>query len=378
MVAPVSGASADALIVGGGLIGCALAAELSERGLRVLVIERHEPGAEASGAAAGMLSPQAEAHGPGPFFDLALESRELYPEWSRRLFDETGLDVGFRRTGLLQCAFDPLAARQTFQSHAWQRKRGLRVEERPRETLGALAGGRLSPKVAGATFFPDEAAVDPRRLTRAAWLSAERRGAKVLAGVSATRLRIERGVCRGVETAAGSFEAGFVVDAAGAWAAFDPAVPVPVEPVRGQIVEVRLEGEPLATLLCSDDVYLVPRADGTVLVGSTVEHVGFRKEVTAEAVEMLLAAAARLLPSLASARFVAAWAGLRPGTPDGMPILGASRVPGLFFAAGHFRNGILLAPVTARRMADLLTGGAGADALAPFGYERFAGAAVRA
>ena len=215
--------------------------------------------------------------------------------------------------------------------------------------------------------------VDPRRLTRAAWLLAERRGARVRTGVAALRLRIEAGSCRGVETGTGTILANAVVDAAGAWAAMDSSLPltVPVEPVRGQIVELRLSGPPLPVILSCDDVYVVPRADGTVLLGSTVEHVGFRKDVTAGAVGQLIAAAARLMPEIASARFVTAWSGLRPGTPDGLPILGPCRVPGLYFAAGHFRSGILLAPATAVALADLLTGGAGRD-LASFSIERFA------
>lgn len=371
----MSGASVDTLIVGGGLIGCALAAELALRGLSVTVIEREEPGAEASGAAAGMLTPQAEAHAPGPFFDLALESRNLYPAWSRRLLEETGIDVGYRQTGLLQCSFGE--GREDSDAYSWQRERGLRVEDRPRETLGGVLGGRLSPEVASAVFFPDEGAVDARLLTRAVWLSAERRGARIVTGSAVTRFRVEGGVCRGVETEAGALEARLVVDAAGAWAAFDPAFSVPVEPVRGQIVQVRVVGEPLSTLVCSDEVYLVPRADGTVLLGSTVEHAGFRKEVTAGAVEQLLAAAARLVPSIAAARFVTAWAGLRPGTPDGLPILGASPVAGLLFATGHFRNGILLAPLTAKLLADAITGEPARD-LSAFSIERFAGPPARA
>ena len=364
---------ADVLVVGGGVIGCAIAAELAARGREVTVLERAEPGTEASGAAAGMLSPQAEARERDAFFDLALESRGLYPAWVRVLEEETGVDVGYRRTGLLHCDFAGAPAEGGAAQVAWQRAAGLdaaalRVDELPREVAE-----RLSPEVSGAAFFPDEGVVDPRRLTRAAWLLAERRGVRVRTGVAALGLRLESGACRGVETAAGTILANAVVDAAGAWAALDASLPlsIPVEPVRGQIVELLLPGRPLPTILSCEDVYVVPRADGTVLLGSTVEHVGFRKDVTAGAVGRLIAAAVRLMPEIASARFVSAWSGLRPGTPDGLPILGACRVPGLFFAAGHFRNGILLAPVTAVVIADLLTGGPGKD-LASFSIERFA------
>jgi glycine oxidase len=363
---------ADVLVVGGGVIGCALAAELAARGRDVIVLERAEPGAEASGAAAGMLTPQADGRVRDAFFDLALESRGLYPAWVRALEEETGVDVGYRRTGLLHCDLGGGPEGSLAAQIAWQRAAGLDAAALRADELPGEIAGRLSPEVSAAAFFPQEGVVDPRRLTRAAWLLAERRGVRVRTGVAAVGLRIEGGGCRGVETGSGTILANAVVDAAGAWAGFDSSLPmsVPVEPVRGQIVELRLRGRPLSVILACDDVYVVPRADGTVLLGSTIEHVGFRKEVTAGAVERLLAGAARLMPELAGARFVTAWSGLRPGTPDGLPILGPCRVPGLFFAAGHFRNGILLAPVTALAVADAVTGGGRRD-LSAFSIERF-------
>ncbi len=365
----------DVLVVGGGVIGCALAGELARRGRTVTVIERAEPGAEASGAAAGMLAPQAEARVRDVFFDLALASRSLYPAWVHALEEETGVDVGYRRAGLLHCIFAGAPADGLAAQAAWQRATGLAVVEGRAEELVGDIGGRLSTEVEGAAFFPEEGVVDPRRLTRAAWLSAQRRGAQVRTGVAALGFVVEGGVCRGVETGDGTILADATVNAAGAWAGFDPSLPltVPVQPVRGQIVELRLAQRPFTTIVSGDDVYLVPRADGTVLLGSTVEHVGFRKEVTAAAVERLIAGAVRLMPELRSARFVTAWSGLRPGTPDGLPVLGPCRVPRLFFAAGHFRNGILLAPATAMAVADAIMGDTGRD-LSAFSIERFSGA----
>ncbi|HEY3203068.1 MAG TPA: glycine oxidase ThiO [Thermoanaerobaculia bacterium] len=365
----------DVVIVGGGVIGCALAAELAGRGQSVALVERDKPGAEASGAAAGMLPPQVEARVSGPFFDLALESRGLYPAWARRLFEETDIDVGFRRTGLLYCGFEETETESLFASYAWQRSLGLAVEERHLSDLSSEIEGRLSSEVRRALFFPEEAVVDPRRLTRAVALSAEQRGVRLQTGIAALRFRIENGVCRGVDTESGPIEAHAVVDAAGAWAAFDSGLPlpVPVQPVRGQIVELAISGRPLSSIVRSAEAYVVPRPDGTVLLGSTEELVGFRKEVTAEAVEHLIAAAVRMIPSLKSARFLSAWAGLRPGTPDGLPVLGDSPVRGLYFATGHFRNGILLAPVTAKLVADVLLGVPTRD-LSPFSVARFSGA----
>lgn len=368
---PASRATADVAIVGGGVIGCALARELAIRGVSVAVIERAEPGAEASGAAAGLLSPQTDAVAPGPFFDLGVESRGLYPRWTRELFEETGMDVGYRRTGILRCALP--GDRERLEAFLWQREAGFAVEHRDADGIAAQSDGRVASEIREALFFPDEAIVDSRRLTRALWLSAERRGARMFLGTAARRFLLREGVCHGVETDGGAIEAARVVDAAGAWAAFDNALPLrlPVAPVHGQIVQLEMRERLLPTVIQSEQVYVVPRADGSLLLGSTFESVGFEKRVTARAVEELIGAAVRLVPSLATARFVTAWAGLRPGTPDGLPVLGSSPIPGLYFATGHFRNGILLAPVTARILADALTGEGSLDGTL-FSVERFA------
>ncbi|HYV40206.1 MAG TPA: glycine oxidase ThiO [Thermoanaerobaculia bacterium] len=359
--------SADVVIVGGGIVGCALARELAGQGAGVTVIERGEPGSEASGAAAGLLAPQAEALPAGPLFDLALESRGLYPKWAEELAGETGIDARYRRSGILRCVFSE--GGEQWDWYAWQRERGLSVERFTGERVAALTHGRVSEEVREAIFFPEEAVVDNPRLTRALWVAAERRGVTFAIGKTARRVLVRDGRCAGVQTEDGVIEASRVVNAAGAWAAFDPEFPVPVEPVRGQIVEVQSPAPDLSVVVQSDDVYVVPRGDAWLL-GSTVEHVGFEKRVTAGAVERLLAAAARLLPSLESAAFSRAWSGLRPGTPDGLPVLGRGRLPGLFFATGHYRNGILLAPVTALALADEIAGRSSRD-LAPFSIERF-------
>jgi glycine oxidase len=368
---PASGATADVAIVGAGVIGCALARELLIRGVSVAVIERAEPGAEASGAAAGLLSPQTDALAPGPLFDLGIESRGLYAGWTGELSEETGMDVGYRRTGILRCALP--GDRERLQLFLWQREAGLAIEHRDRDGIAAQSDGRVASEVREALFFPHEAIVDSRRLTRALWLSVERRGARMFLGTAARRFLLREGVCRGVETDGDAIVAGLVVDAAGAWAAFDDTLPLrlPVAPVRGQIVQLEMPERLCPTVIQSERVYVVPRADGSLLLGSTFESVGFEKRVTARAVEELIGAAARLVPSLAAARFVTAWAGLRPGTPDGLPVLGPSPIRGLYFATGHFRNGILLAPVTARIVADALMGEGSPDRT-PFSVERFA------
>ena len=361
------GEGADVVIVGGGVIGCALARELALRGAAVTVIERAAPGAEASGAAAGLLAPQAEGLARGPFFDLALESRRLYPAWTAELAEESGMEVGYRKAGILRCTLPgSVTERDAF---AWQRRAGLAVEEKEAGEIAALTGASVSEEIREAIFFPDEGVVDNRRLTRALWVAAERRGVEFAIGRTARRFLVRGGRCAGVETDQGPVAGAQVVNAAGAWASFDPDFPVPVEPVHGQIVEVESPAPTLATVVESGEVYVVPRG-GSWLLGSTVERIGFEKRVTAGTVGRLIAAAARLLPALDGAAFRRAWSGLRPGTPDGLPVLGSCPLPGLFLAAGHFRNGILLAPVTARAIAECLDG-SGARDLSPFAIGRF-------
>jgi glycine oxidase len=364
---PEPPAGADVLIVGAGVIGCALARELAGRGAAVTVIERGEPGSEASWAAAGMLAPQAEGLARGPFFDLALESRGLYPAWTAKLTEESGMDVGYRRAGILRCVLPGgVFDRDVFE---WQGRDGLAVEVKDAGEIAAMTGGSVSREIREGIFFPDDAVVDNRRLTMALRIAAERRRVAFAIRRTASRLLVRGGRCAGVETDQGTMEAAQVVNAAGAWASFDPAFPVPVEPVHGQIVEVESPAPAVAAVVESEDVYVVPRG-GSWLLGSTAERIGFEKRVTAGAVARLLAAATRLLPALEGAAFLRAWSGLRPGTPDGLPVLGRGALPGLFLATGHFRNGILLAPVTALALADELAG-AGARDLTPFAISRF-------
>lgn len=363
-------AGAEVAVVGGGVIGLALARELSSRGAEVIVLERGLTGEEASSAAAGLLTAQWEASAPSPFFDFAVQSRELYPRWADALEEETGLAVGWRPTGVLHCG-----SAEHLEKFLWQVDAGQPVERVDAAEIRRRSAGRVAPGVSEALFFPRDSVVNNRLLVRALRRSLEIRGVRVLEGMAVTRFLVEGGTCRGVETSGGTCAATRVVDAAGAWADLDPNLPfaIPVEPIRGQIVELADDG-PFSTVLASDDVYLVPRSDGRVLVGATAERAGFRKEVTAAGVGKLLAAAFALVPSLGAARVSDMWAGFRPGTPDGLPLLGESPVAGLYLATGHFRYGILLAPITALRIADLLTGIAVHD-LAPFAPNRFAAAA---
>jgi glycine oxidase len=365
-------AGADVLVVGGGVIGCALARELAGRGARVALAERGRIGGEASSAAAGLLTPQAESMTRGPLFDAGLSSRSLYPGWIRTLEEETGDEVGYRKTGALVCAFTEHEERRLERGLAWQREASLPVDVYEAAAIPATLRRHVSPRVRRALFFPEEAFVHCPRLMAALARSLELRGVTVHTGRTVRALRVQAGRCRGAETQTGPLEADAVVDAAGAWAGLLEGLPweLPVRPVRGQIVALRSEDPPPAVVQ-SEDVYLVPRSDGKLLAGATVEEAGFRKEVTADGVAGLLAAALRLSPGVSGASFDSAWAGLRPGSPDGLPILGESGLPGLWLAAGHFRNGVLLAPWTARALADCIAGAPVPD-LAPFSPERLA------
>ncbi|MEP6802353.1 MAG: glycine oxidase ThiO [Acidobacteriota bacterium] len=368
MTSPRSGSPQKVLIVGGGAIGCALARELAGRGAAVTVLERAAPGAEASGAAAGLIAPQAEGLPHGPLFDLAVESRRLYPAWCEGLERETGVSVGWRAAGVLRCDLDGSSDFRPYLSH---REPGFPVEEVDGDRIHDITGGLAASAARRGVFFPRDGSVDPRLLTRALWIAAQTRGVRFALGATATRFLVRQNRCLGVETDQGTFEADAVVDAAGAWAAFDPEnAPTPVRPVRGQIVRLSAQPPLLPCVVQSAEVYIVPRADGSLLLGSTEEDVGFRKQVTAEAVAALCDAAFRLVPSLREAEFAEAWSGLRPASPDGQPILGASDIPRLFFAAGHFRNGILLAPVTALRVAEAILGPSSRE-LRPFSADRF-------
>jgi len=363
-------AKPDVLIVGGGVIGLSLAREIAGRGPRVTLLERARTGQEASWAAAGMLVPRSESAGPGPLFDLMLESHCLYPEWVRRLEGEAGETVGHRVTGLIHCVPEG-SEEEMLARFRWQTRIGLPVARWGPGDVARRLGPGASP-VRSALFFPDEGVVDPRRLTSALALAARERGVDLRTDTPVRRFRIEGGRCLGVETDSGRVDAGAVVNASGAWAGFDDALPfaVPVEPVRGQIVEIAMGPEAPASILEAEGVYVAPHEGGRVLLGSTLERAGFEKRVTAGAVGRLISEAGRLWPAVAEGRFVTAWAGLRPGTPDGMPILGACGIEGLFFATGHYRHGVLLAPATARRLADVLTGSA-AEELAAFSISRF-------
>ena len=364
----------DVAIVGGGIMGCAIALRLAARGLGVTVIERGIPGAEASSAAAGILGPQMEADAPGPLLDLGLRSRALYPELAAELRDATGIDVGYVKSGVLALALDGAGAAELTARRAWQTARGLRAEPLSAEAVRALEPG-LGPDVRGALRFSDDAQVNARELARAFSQAAAVAGARFLQGRYVRRVVVQGGVAQGVELDGEVLSAGAVVVAAGSWSGLVEGAGVPptvVRPARGQLVSIETRPPQFRHVLSVHGRgYLVPRRDGTVLAGSTVEMVGFRKEVTVGGLEQILGLARTLVPGLSDAPVTGTWSNFRPYTEDHLPVLGQTPVRGLILATGHFRNGILLAPVTAEAIAELVANGACSLDLSPFSVTRF-------
>jgi glycine oxidase len=370
----MNGTSADVLIVGGGVIGCAIARRAARDGLSVVVLERGTPGMEASWAAAGMLSPLAEADGPGPFLDLLLAAREMFPAHTAALREETGADVAYADAGTLVVALREADEAELRERWTWQSAAGLPVERMTADEARE-AEPALSAEVRMALRFPGDHQVDSRALGAALWSAAGRAGAEFRLGVHAVRLLREGDRATGIECAGGErVRAGAVVLAGGAWAGRLDGLPrpLPVEPVHGQLLALETVPPLFRHVVDSPRCYLVPRASGRVIAGATVERTGDRKAVTPWGLRRLIDGAVEIAPALEHAPLAEAWSGLRPGTPDGFPILGADPdVPNLVYAAGHFRNGILLAPLTGERVGALLARGEWCADVAPFGIERF-------
>jgi glycine oxidase len=346
----------DAVVVGGGIIGCSIARALAREGIAVTIVERAKLGREASHDAAGMLAPQTEAEAPGPFLDLCLESRDLYPSLVEELYAEVGATVGYRDEGTFLIAFDDDEADRLRYAAARHEALGLAAT-----LVAAPDARRVEPALAaGAKLVlsvPGDHQVDNRRLVEALVLSCFKRGVKIVENTPVRALARDAGgrVC-GVETTAGRFDADLVIVAAGSWSNFVDGFAIPVEPVKGQMLMLELTSPLFRRVLRSERCYVVPRVDGRVLIGATMERVGFDKSVSASDVGVLLEAAREIAPSLSGALGGEAWAGLRPATPDGLPAIGVVEA-GLVAATGHFRNGILLAPVTAEIVTRLVTGG---------------------
>ncbi|HEX8845981.1 MAG TPA: glycine oxidase ThiO [Pyrinomonadaceae bacterium] len=373
-----SGASvADVVVVGGGVIGLSVARSLALRGVKhVTLIERGRLGSEASSAAGGMLAPQAEANRADAFFELACASRELYPAFAEALREETGTDIELERTGTLYLAFSDEDEEEIERRHNWQRRAGLAVELLTGDEA-RLIEPCLAPQVRAALRFPLDVQVENRRLLVALAAAAENHGVRLLSETHVTSIISERGRIEGVETSGGPVRASAVVLACGAWTSFLAATDksqatVSIEPVRGQMLCFEMRPRVARHVIYSPRGYIIPRLDGRLLAGSTSERAGFSCRVTAGGVRTILTHALEIAPTIESLPLVDSWAGLRPRTRDDWPVIGASlETQGLFYATGHYRNGILLAPLTGELVAEQITTGSMPPLLQSFSPERF-------
>jgi glycine oxidase len=374
------------VIVGAGLLGLALASELRRRNFAVTLLERAVPGAEASTAAAGILGPQLEHDDDGPTLALGVAGVRATLDLARTLRSEVNADVDLVEHGAIKAAFDDHDARALERRVAWQKSCGLRVDlvsgAEARAVLPQLGDG-----VVRAAVFPDDHCLDPRAYGRGLHALALSRGVDVRMGIPVARLMTSSERVSGVVLEDGSrVEAEHVIVCAGAWSSRVPDVAklaglddelsvlgadgAFVFPVRGQIVELASGEAPLTRVVYGAGAYCVPRGDGRVVCGSTTEHAGFDKSVTAAGVHALLSRVLRALPSLGARTLNATWAGLRPATKDGLPLLGETKTPGLWLSTGHYRNGVLLAAISAEVVASLVCGQRPCVDVAPFSPKR--------
>jgi glycine oxidase len=349
-------------VIGGGVIGLSSAFELASANLRVAVLDSQEPGRGASWAAAGMLSPAPDSPRDIPLVPLAKESLRLYPEFVAAIEEASGKQTGYTREGALEIFFGKQAGTQLSGLVSLHRELGLGTE--PIAMDAARGWERLiSPVARAAAWLPAEGMVDPRELTSAVLAAAKNRGVEIWPQRRVTALLLERDKCQGVIAENETIGAERVIIAAG-YSSNEITIGhdllaryAPTRPVRGQIVALRLPGAGLRRVVRSKNGYLVPRKDGRIIAGSTIEEAGSEKRVTLAGIRKILDGTLELVPDLARAEVLEMWSGLRPGTPDDLPIIGPTEIDGLLIATGHYRNGVLLAPVTARLISDLILRG---------------------
>ncbi len=364
--------SYDCVVIGAGIAGAATARALAARGKRVLVLDRAMPGGEASGASAGMLTPQVEVEAGDPILPLAIAARERYAELVPELDRRTGINVGWVGGGSVQVAFDADDARRLQAQVGAQCALGLKAEWLDRAALARRHPG-IGPAAVGALLAPDDARVNNVTLTAALLADAVRHGAEVADHEEVVGLVTASARVTAVKTARGRYATAAAVVAAGAWSPALEGLPraLPIEPVRGQIAVVTWpRGEPSGVLF-GHHAYIVPRGEEAIL-GSTMEKAGFAKDTTPGGMASIFTGTTALLPSLAGQPILRTWAGLRPMTPDGRPILGRDPdVAGLWYATGHGRKGVLLGPITGEIVRDLMLDGTTRWDVGPCAVTRF-------
>jgi glycine oxidase len=342
----------DVLVIGGGVIGMATALELRLRGAAVTVVDRHLCGQGTTRAAAGMLAPEAEGL-TGALRELGIRSRSLYAEWIRKLMHLSGLPCGYWCCGILapisdsgcECRFDA-----KFDSEVSQTNSNFIDRAQVQKRQSGLSGD-----ITGALWYPEDGQVDNRLLAQALVVAMRSLGVQILEGTTVDRvvtncITTEGNLVSHLETNRGNLQADRYVLATGAWSR--ALQPIAVTPRKGQILSVFDPNRRLQTVLFGKNVYLVPRQDGTLVIGATVEDVGFTPDNTAAGIQHLLTEAIALYPAIAEMKILETWWGFRPYAPNEIPILGASDYDNLVIATGHYRNGILFAPITAQLLTD--------------------------
>ena len=348
---------ADVIVVGGGVIGVSIALELAAQKLGVVVLDRQQLGREASWAAAGMLSPGPDSPDALPLVPLAKESMRLYPEFIASVEELSGRTTAFARKGVIEVFTAPHGESERDKMIAEHLSLGLAIEPVAPD-VARKAEPALGPAVRAAAWLPQEATLDPRMLMDALLAAAGVRGVEIQADSPVDGVVLDGNHCTGIVTRGTNISAKCVVVAAGC---FSGAIDwlgryAPARPIRGQLLALESKNVPLGRTLRSNKAYLVPRPNGRIIAGSTLEDAGFEKYVTPAGVRKILDGVLELAPAFANAQLVDAWAGLRPGTPDHLPVLGPTDIRGLYIATGHYRNGILLAPATAKLLSMWILG----------------------
>ena len=364
----------DVVILGGGIIGGALAEALARRRQRVCVLERGTMGCEASTAAAGILSAQMDLEEPGPLFELCQASRRLYPAWVRKLERVSGLSLSYHEDGILYLALTEDAVGRMERRRRWQVRLGYKAERWSAREVRRREP-QASDEVRAGFFFPTEAQLLNATLMRALRSSCRKAGVTVREQTEVLRVLVRHGRVTGVHTDRGTFRAPVVVNCLGSWASLGDFLLIkpPVVPAKGQMLGFQAPKGLLRHIVMSDGAYAVQHRDGYLIAGSTVEFVGFHKQLTLDGMQRILSGFRRMVSPTLLDRciFVDSWVGLRPCSHDRLPILGATPIEGLYVATAHFRHGILLAPITAHIMSDLILTGRSSFDLAPFALARF-------